>query len=251
MTNTNTIFNVLNEIELDSIERIVNLLNKNRKKAITESLKNMPYELEKALIKEDNKMKDKMHDLYNAQFNNKKEILVYLFTFTFKEIVEKIAKTKSKNVEFMTWEDTLHSAIEWILTYDFEGKAKEGKKASKFEDFNYLLSDFKNLCGQILQREIRIKQKAYSKNGIVNIANVGFMSTMQDKKETMIDMQNELDEKEFECFQLYIQGYKVRDIEKMVKNGRRKYDSMKEIVESYYWLFEENYSQIYVQKEQF
>jgi hypothetical protein len=68
---------------------------------------------------------------------------------------------------------------------------------------------------------------------------------MIDKKETIIDMSNLLDKEEMKAFSLYIQGYKVRDINDMVKNGRRKYDSMKAKVEAYYWEFQEDYSQIF------
>jgi hypothetical protein len=235
MTN---LLNVVSQEELNAIENVIYHIHETKEDRITETLSNMEYGvMEKALKSNKAKTQAKLDRLFLQEFNSKNELLVFLFTDTFKEIAESIAKKKTRLVEFVTYEDVLQSALLWIMEYDFNAKVEQFGKASKFDNLQYLLSDFKNLCGQLVQREIRIKNKSFRKDGMTILTNKGFTPAILDKKEVMIDLKGLLDEKEFQAFVMYTQGYTVRDIQATIKNGRRKFDDMKKTVESYYTKF--------------
>lgn len=215
-----------------------------------------------------------LQEFKSMEFNNANEMLVHLFSDDnlLKKHVVNIAKRHTRLLkDFMDYEDTYQQVMFYIMNgFSLANTPKKPRyftniddrqEFHKFNDLMFILKDVKNISKNIVFKELNKKSKFYhnpeylgkdekgnsSYDFVQYVEKVGFKSTMTDKIETMNDMLNLLDDKEFQAFTLYVQGYKVRDIDSMVKNGRRKYDSMKAKVESYYLQFNEDYSQIYIE----
>lgn len=168
------------------------------------------------------------------------ELLSILFTSDtlLATSVIKICRNRAQGINAFDHMDIYQSVIEKALTIDL----LEREYANKFNNLQFILADVKNIAKNIVATELNRQKKFYhsetaNNKGIVYVERVGYSSKMIDKKETLIDIKRILDEKEFQAFQMYIDGYKVRDINDAIKNGRNKYDSMKKKLEGYYFNF--------------
>lgn len=206
----------------------------------------------------------RISEMHSMDFGCIGEVFSYII-MTLSDKLNRWAKRLSYNMPYES-DELFNASYIKIVGYDFETKWSEGirllSQGERFlSDYIGIMKNEKNKMDAKNGRNKGIKSVVIETKTFDNLSNdsfqldeqgtvleysykeyhskkavasKGFLSMEFDNKEQLIDLKSLLTDIEFKAFKLYREGYKVREIQAQIKDGRRVYDRMKNKVEEYY-----------------